>query len=295
VTWFLGEMAPFDIESTGVDVESARVVTATVAQIVPGSETLVSSHLIAVDVDIPEAATAVHGITTEHARENGKPAAEVLEAVAAQLAEVMANGIPVVGMNLQYDFTLLDRELRRNGLATLDARLGRPIGPVVDVFVIDKALDKYRKGGRKLVDMCATYGARRYLHSDTWPELTVGLTLDPEGHGGGIHIRTTTDSAHLGVSLKPGLTAGFGIGAYSGEADTEEQVWARFHSGEDARRNMTLVIFTGGLPGWEPMLDDQLVIRHWNSNGACDERVIGFDTPAYWAEQEAAREAVESR
>jgi DNA polymerase-3 subunit epsilon len=160
VTWFLGEMAAFDSESTGTDVETARIVTATVVQIVPGSETLVSSHLVAVDVDIPEAATAVHGITTEHARANGKPAAEVLEAVAAHLAEVMANGIPVVGMNLQYDFTLLDRELRRNGLATLDARLGRPIGPVVDVFVIDKALDKYRKGGRKLVDMCATYGAR---------------------------------------------------------------------------------------------------------------------------------------
>jgi DNA polymerase-3 subunit epsilon len=160
VTWFLGEMAPFDCESTGTDVETARIVSTTVAQIVPGSETLVSSHLIAVDVDIPEAATEVHGITTEYARENGKPAGEVLEAVAAQLAEAMANGIPVVGMNLQFDFTLLDRELRRNELAALDTRLGRPIGPVVDVFVIDKALDKYRKGGRKLVDMCATYGAR---------------------------------------------------------------------------------------------------------------------------------------
>lgn len=160
MTWWQGEMAPFDIESTGVDVETARVVTSTVAHIVPGVETQVSSHLIAVDVDIPAEATEVHGITTEHARENGKPAGEVLEAVAAQLAEVMANGIPVVGMNLQYDFTLLDRELRRNGLATLEARLNRPIGPVVDIFVIDKALDKYRKGGRKLVDMCANYGAR---------------------------------------------------------------------------------------------------------------------------------------
>lgn len=160
MTWFLGEMAPFDIESTGVDVETARVVTATVAQIVPGSETLVSSHLIAVDVDIPEQATEVHGITTEYARQNGKPAGEVLEAVAAQLAEAMANGLPIVGCNLSYDFTLLDRELRRNGLATLDGRLGRPVGPVVDVFVIDKALDRYRKGGRKLVDLCATYGVR---------------------------------------------------------------------------------------------------------------------------------------
>lgn len=160
MTWFLGEMAAFDTESTGVDVETARVVTATVAHIIPNAETQIASHLIAVDVDIPESATAVHGITAEQARAYGKPAAEVLDAVAAHLAEAMANGIPVVGCNLSYDFSLLDRELRRNGLATLDDRLGRPIGPVVDVFVIDKALDRFRKGGRKLVDLCATYGAR---------------------------------------------------------------------------------------------------------------------------------------
>jgi DNA polymerase-3 subunit epsilon len=153
-------MAAFDTESTGVDVETARIVTATVAHIIPNAETEIASHLIAVDVDIPEQATEVHGITTEHARANGKPAPEMLESVAAHLAEAMANGVPVVGCNLAYDFSLLDRELRRNGLATLDQRLGREIGPVVDVFVIDKALDRFRKGGRKLVDLCATYGAR---------------------------------------------------------------------------------------------------------------------------------------
>lgn len=133
---------------------------------------------------------------------------------------------------------------------------------------------------------------RRYLHSGSWPEVQVGLTLDPEAHGGGLHIRKAPGQAHIGVSLKPGLTSRFGIGAYSGEADTEEQVWARYHTGDDdSRRNMTLVVFTGGLSGWEPMLDDQLVIRHWNSHGACDERVIAFDTPAYWAEREALEEA----
>jgi DNA polymerase III subunit epsilon len=160
VSWHLGPMTAFDVESSGLDLENARVVTAVTAAIRPGSETVVASHLIAVDVDIPAEATAVHGITTEQARAEGKPAAEALEAIAAALAESMAAGIPVVGANLCYDFTVLDRELRRNGLATLDDRLGRPIGPVVDVFVIDKHLDRFRPGSRKLEALCQEYGVK---------------------------------------------------------------------------------------------------------------------------------------
>lgn len=160
MSWHLGPLCPFDIESTGVDVENDRIVTATVARILPGEQPRVRSHLIAVDVDIPEAATEVHGISTEHARANGKPAPEVLDAVAADLAHAMREGAPVVGMNLAYDFTILDRELRRHRLPTVEARLGGPIAPVIDVLVIDKAVDRYRPGGRKLVDLCAHYGVR---------------------------------------------------------------------------------------------------------------------------------------
>jgi DNA polymerase-3 subunit epsilon len=158
--WARGEQAPFDVESTGVSVESDRIVSATVARIRPGQPTEVRSHLIAVDVDIPEGATEVHGITTGHARANGRPAAEVLDLVAGDLALAMRAGVPVVGCNLAYDFTILDRELRRHRLPTVEERLGRPIGPVIDVFVLDKALDRYRKGGRKLVDLCEHYGVR---------------------------------------------------------------------------------------------------------------------------------------
>lgn len=160
MTWHLGELAAFDTESTGTDLENDRIVSATVAHIRPGSETEVASHLIAVDVEIPQGAVDVHGITTEHARENGKPAAEVLEAVAAHLAELMANGIPVIAMNVSFDLTLLDRELRRNGLATVEERLSREVGPVVDVLCVDKALDRYRPGKRTLTALCETYGVR---------------------------------------------------------------------------------------------------------------------------------------
>lgn len=160
MTWAFGQLAAFDTETTGVNVETDRVVTATVVDIVPGADPAVASHLIAVDVDIPQAATDVHGVTTEHARENGKPPGEVLEAVASHLAESLANGVPIVGCNVAYDLTILDRELRRNGLVPLTKRLQGRLRPVIDVFVLDKALDRYRRGGRKLVDLCAFYGVK---------------------------------------------------------------------------------------------------------------------------------------
>lgn len=160
MSFVLGPMIPFDVESTGVDVETDRIVSATVARVEPGCEPAVRSYLVAVEVDIPRAAVDVHGITTEHARAHGKPAAEVLDAVAADLALWHRDGTPIVGMNVCYDLTILDRELRRHGLSTLEERLGRPVGPVVDVYVVDRAMDRYRPGKRKLADLCAHYGAR---------------------------------------------------------------------------------------------------------------------------------------
>lgn len=160
MSWAFGELAPFDLETTGTDVETARVVTAAVGHIVPGSAPVMSSHLVAVDVEIPAEAAEVHGITTEHARANGRPAIEVLEAVADTLSKLLSAGVPLVGMNVAFDLTILDRELRRNSLTPLDARLGRPVAPVIDVFVIDKAVDRFRRGGRKLADLCAHYGVR---------------------------------------------------------------------------------------------------------------------------------------
>ncbi|WP_213451555.1 exonuclease domain-containing protein [Rhizomonospora bruguierae] len=164
MSWHTKPQCAFDLESTGIDVETERVVTACVAVIkptpVPPWDIDIRSHLIDPGIDIPEGATAVHGITTAYAKEHGQPPAETLDVVAGDLALAMRSGMPVVGMNLAYDFTLLDRELRRYGLAALPERLGRAIGPVIDVYVIDKAIDPFRRGSRKLVNLCEHYGVR---------------------------------------------------------------------------------------------------------------------------------------
>lgn len=154
-------MVAFDCETTGVDVESDRIVTAAVVLIEPGVEPLIRSTVINPGVEVPEAAAEVHGWTTERVRAEGREPAPELEWLASDLAGALAAGTPLVIANAPYDLTLLDRELRRHNLPTLPDRLGgKPISPVIDPMCIDKALDRYRPGKRKLTDLCATYGAR---------------------------------------------------------------------------------------------------------------------------------------
>lgn len=158
--WHLGPMAPFDIESGGVDVESDGVVTITVGRVGDGPADMWSG-LIAVDFDIDPKAIEVHGITTEYAREHGRPAAEVLDEAAERLAATHAAGVPTVGSNLVYDYTILDRNCARYGVKTVSDRLrGRPIAPVIDVLCIDKHVDRYRPGKRKLENLCEQYGVK---------------------------------------------------------------------------------------------------------------------------------------
>lgn len=135
----------FDLETTGIDVESARIVTAHVGLIDARGTSIVQGVWLAdPGVEIPAGAAAVHGITTERARADGRPAGEVVAEIIAAVEAVFARGLPLVIYNAPYDLTVLDREARRHGLAS------PVIGNVVDPLVIDKALDTYRKGKRTL-------------------------------------------------------------------------------------------------------------------------------------------------
>jgi DNA polymerase-3 subunit epsilon len=148
------ELGVFDLETTGIDVESARIVSAHVG-VIDEAGLLVERFDWIVDpgVEIPEEATAVHGITTERARAEGRPAAEAVIEIVAALRGILARGIPVVAYNAAYDFTLLNREAVRYGIIPL----AEP-SPIVDPLVIDKAVDKYRRGKRTLEITAGFYG-----------------------------------------------------------------------------------------------------------------------------------------
>ncbi|MEU3851780.1 exonuclease domain-containing protein [Streptomyces sp. NPDC029554] len=154
--WYLGRLAGFDIESTGVSPEKDRIVTACVVQCGGNQPAASATWMADPGIEIPEGAAAVHGITTERARAEGRPAGEVVEQVVTALSAVVLSGIPVVAMNAAYDLTMLDREARRHGVQPLADTVGSDMR-VVDPFVLDKKIDPYRRGKRTLTDLCRHY------------------------------------------------------------------------------------------------------------------------------------------
>ncbi|MFD8115989.1 3'-5' exonuclease [Streptomyces microflavus] len=159
MSWHQGPLVGFDLETTGTDVETDRIVTAALVRLEPdGTVTEQRTWLLDPGVAIPEQASAIHGIGTDHARKHGARAASAVEEIAHAVAGVLRSGVPLVVMNARYDLSLLDRECGRYGLDSVDERIGGVPSPVIDPLVIDKHVDKYRKGKRALQALCEHYG-----------------------------------------------------------------------------------------------------------------------------------------
>ena len=140
--WRTQELLAFDLETTGVDkIED-----------VPVSFALVTFE----GGDIPAGAVAVHGISTEKAHSEGIPMAEAIEEIAAVLVDASRRSVPVVGFNLSYDLTMMDARCRALDGRGLIERGWK--GPVLDPLVMDRGLDRWRKGPRTLGALCDRYG-----------------------------------------------------------------------------------------------------------------------------------------
>ncbi|MFJ5038020.1 exonuclease domain-containing protein [Streptomyces parvulus] len=153
--WTRRPLVGLDFETTGTDVETARIVTASVVRWGGGLPTVVGNWTSDLGgAEIPAAATAIHGITTEAARDAGRPAPAVVQEITGALVELTRAGWPVVAMCAQFDLTILDRECARYGVRSLWDQ-SAPL--VLDPRVLDKEVDRYRKGSRRLVDLCRHY------------------------------------------------------------------------------------------------------------------------------------------
>lgn len=167
--WLNGRIHAFDLETTGVETETDRIVTATwLTGSADGLEST-TNWLVNPGVEISKGASDVHGITNEHARANGRDPRTVIAEIAELIGQAWVAGEPVVIYNAPFDLTMFDRELRRYAYAGYPSTLlgiaqdedGNVCPPlVVDPLVCDKRLEKYvrGKGGRKLVNTCARYG-----------------------------------------------------------------------------------------------------------------------------------------
>ena len=153
--WRDSPLCGFDVETDGTDPESAHIITATVGIVRSQEGWQPRNWLLETDRLIPPAASAIHGVSTEQANREGRDRAEAIAEIAGMVKAAWLAGSAVVAFNASFDLTILDREMRRLGIGRLALD-----GMVIDPFVIDKAVDPFRRGSRKLVDVCAHYGIR---------------------------------------------------------------------------------------------------------------------------------------
>ena len=143
-------LVAFDLETTGVDTFKDRPVSFGFVERGDESGFLEMGGLVNPGVAIPAGATQVHGITNEMV-DNAPSLDEAIELIVDTLNEIWQSGGAVVGMNVSYDLTMVDSVCVALGRSPLN------VGPVFDVLIIDRHLDRWRRGSRKLGDLCDEY------------------------------------------------------------------------------------------------------------------------------------------
>ena len=140
-------MLSFDLETTSANPFEARIVTSALVR-VDENGAKATEALADPGVEIPADAAAVHGITTEKARAEGRDHDEVLRETVQAIKQGWDDGLTLIVYNAAFDLTVL-RSLTGDFTVT---------GPVFDPYVIDRVSDKWRKGKRTLGAVCEHYG-----------------------------------------------------------------------------------------------------------------------------------------
>lgn len=140
------KLLSFDVETTGPDPATARVVTAALVH-VDGAAATTSTWLADPGMAIPPEATAIHGITTEMARSQGQDHGQVIAEVCERIRAGWRAGYTLVVFNAPFDLTIVSR---------FDASF-RITGPVLDPYVVDRHIDQFRRGKRSLTALCEHY------------------------------------------------------------------------------------------------------------------------------------------
>jgi DNA polymerase III subunit epsilon len=153
--WIVGDLLLWDTETDHEDPQAAQLIQTALIHISDGQRQLARSWMVKPRRPIPEGAVGAHGITTERAEAEGEPVEQVLDELCGLLERHWTPRTVLIGANVCYDLTVLDRELGRVFGSDRALVCG---GPVVDTLLLDKRCDRYRPGSRKLADQCAYYG-----------------------------------------------------------------------------------------------------------------------------------------
>ena len=159
--WADGPWIGFDTETTGTDPATARILQAAVITDDPDDVLREEDRVLLVNpgIPIPAEASAVHGITADKL-EGAMPPADAIPYIVGTLqGRALHRNYPLVVYNASYDLPLLMAEGRR--LQPWGWAVPTGFSPMIlDPLVIDRALDKYRKGSRKLEAAAGHYGVK---------------------------------------------------------------------------------------------------------------------------------------
>jgi DNA polymerase-3 subunit epsilon len=155
MSWADGRILGLDLETTGADPLTAIPVSFALIAFEGGVTGKARVGLVNPGVPIPPEATQVHGITDEMVAVRGGDLDKTIKGIFDYLIDVENMGVPLGGANIRFDLTVMDTHLRRihrHGLRELGWQ-----GHCLDALVLDRHVDRYRSGSRKLAALCHHY------------------------------------------------------------------------------------------------------------------------------------------
>jgi len=157
LAWYEQPWIGFDTETTGTDPKTARIIQAAILTHDPEGKLVEEDCVIHINpsVPIPPQASAIHGLTIEKLIKLG--ATKSWDAIPCIMETIKRRALfrnyPLVIYNVSYDWTVLLAECAR-----LPGFLPEGKNPMfLDPLVIDRELDKCRKGSRKLEETARFY------------------------------------------------------------------------------------------------------------------------------------------
>ena len=130
-------LAFFDIESTSLNIQEAKIVSISVLKLMPDGSIKSKASVLNPEIQIPKAASDIHGITNEMIKEKNPP---TFQQISKSLLKYLS-GCDIGGHNIgNYDVPLLSEEFSRCNLSF----------PEPDVKIIDTCNIFKKKEGRDL-------------------------------------------------------------------------------------------------------------------------------------------------
>ncbi|NNN21378.1 MAG: hypothetical protein HKL80_05165 [Acidimicrobiales bacterium] len=149
--WSEGPWFGFDLETTGADPRVDLPVQIAVVKMDSFGNVEKDVFLVKPGIAVSDGARSVHKITDAQIEAEGIELSDAANRLHSLLSVPIANGLPIVAMNAYFDVTISERIFDIAGVAKLNWK------NIIDPLILDRKYEKFRKGSRKLKDLCLYY------------------------------------------------------------------------------------------------------------------------------------------